>query len=489
MRTVSKALIAAGVASGTLAAGLAIGQQTTQPAASETPAALLTTPENVHAITPPVAPIDMPPPAEASTQVQRGEYLVKLGDCVACHTQKNGVQFAGGRPLQTPFGTVLSANLTSDDATGIGRYTPDTFYRAMHEGVDKDGQHLYPAFPYNYYTRISRTDTDAMLVYLKSLPPVSHPLQRNQMPFPFKIRSLMAVWNLMFLDKGTYTDNPDKTPEWNRGAYLVEGLGHCQACHTAKNPLGGNKKNEAFQGGLFGNWYAPDITPNTRTGIGTWTRDDLREFLREGRNVHSAASGEMGEAVQFSTSQMSAADLGAIVTYLNDLAPSPEKTAYAPDNQVMRQGQAIWGDQCAACHRTDAKGVPRYFPPLQGNAMVQQSNPTSIIHYILTGASKAPTAKAPAQMAMPAFGWKLDDQQIAAVATYARNSWGNAASEVKETEVANLRKKISTAYTTPAASAAANAAPMSRPGPATLAPAGTLSNDNGTPQAGRAAPR
>lgn len=495
MRTFTKTLVVGVAACGILAAGIAVGQQNASAPVASTAADASPSPTLTPSAIPltksgaatGVAVAPEPLSAENSTPVQRGAYLVKLGDCVACHTQQGGQPFTGGRPLETPFGTVLSANLTPDDNTGIGKYTPETFYRAMHEGVDKDGQHLYPAFPYNYYTRVTRDDTDAMLTYFKSLPPVSHPMERNQMPFPFKIRGLMAFWNGMFLDKGTYTPDSTQSPEWNRGAYLVEGLGHCQACHTAKNPLGGNKSGEAFRGGLFGNWYAPDITPNKRTGIGAWTPDDLREFFREGRNVHSAASGEMGEAVQFSTSQMTDADLGAIVTYLNDLQPSPDTVVPAPDKTVMHQGEAIWRDQCAACHRADAQGVPRYFPPLQSNAMVQQSNPTTIIHYILAGASKAPTSKAPSQMAMPAFGWKLDDQQIAAVATYARNSWGNSAPAVQQSQVEKLRKKINTPRTTPAAHAQATAAPMGRPGPATLGAAGTLSTDNGTAQAGRVA--
>lgn len=480
MRTLTQTALAIVVTCGALAAGLAAGQQsgppTAAPAASAAPGS-----------TPAAVRDDVPPGAEKTALTQRGEYLVKLGDCLACHTAPGGQPFAGGRPLQTPFGTVLSANLTPDDSTGIGQYTPDTFYRAMHEGLDKDGRHLYPAFPYNYYTLVTREDTDAMLAYLKSLPPVSHPLDRNRLPFPFSIRGFMAFWNWMFLDKGTYTPDTTKSAQWNRGAYLVEGLAHCQACHTAKNVLGGNRAGEAFRGGLVGTWYAPDITPNRRTGIGAWTADELREFFREGRNVHSAASGEMGESVKFSTSQMTDADLDAMATYLNDLKPSPEQPVSAPDTAVMRQGQAIWRDQCAACHRADAQGVPRYFPPLQANAMLQQHDPTSIIHYILAGASKAATARAPSQLSMPAFGWKLDDQQIAAVATYARNSWGNAAPEVQQGQVEKLRKKLSAPRTTAAAHAAATAAHTSRPGPGTLSRSGTSSTDNGTPQAGRQA--
>lgn len=476
MRTVTKTMGFGIALTGVLSASFVFSQTSAPPPDASSPNH--STPLAEQATGAAVSPVN----AEAHTELTRGAYLVKLGDCVACHTQKDGVPFAGGRPLETPFGTILSANLTPDNETGIGRYTPDTFYRAMHEGLDKDGRHLYPAFPYNYYTLMPRADTDAMLVYLKSLEPVSHPLERNQLPFPFKIRGLMMFWNWLFLDEGPYQPNTAKSAEWNRGAYLVEGLGHCQACHTAKNILGAAKSSEAFRGGLIGDWYAPDITTNQRVGIGAWTADDLREFFREGRNVHSAASGEMGEAVKFSTSQMTDADLGAMLTYLHDLTPSPARKVAEPDQAVMRQGQAIWADQCAACHRTDATGVPRYFPPLQANAMLQQDNPTTIVHYILAGASKVATQRAPTQMSMPAFDWKLDDQQVAAVATYARNSWGNAASPVKAEQVAKLRNN---APTIAQGSRDPSPASMTKPGPGTLAPAGTSSTDNGSPQAGR----
>ncbi|MEB0059704.1 cytochrome c [Variovorax sp. LG9.2] len=414
--------------------------------------------------------------------VERGKYLVAMGDCVACHTHKGGKPFAGGRPLQTPFGTVLSANLTPDAQTGIGRYTADTFYRAMSQGVDDDEHHLYPAFPYNYYTKITRDDSDAMFAYLRTLPPVSHALDRNRLPFPFNIRAVMVVWNWMFLDKGTYQPDTTKSAEWNRGAYLVEGLAHCAACHTPKNILGGNKSSEPFYGGRFGEWFAPDITPNQRVGIGSWKPDELFAFLHEGHNVHSAASGEMGEVVGYSTSQMTRADLAAVITYLGDVKASPVEKVAPPDTAVMHQGEAIWRDQCIACHAANAKGVPLYFPPLMANANLQQRNPTTVIHYILEGASKIATDQAPTQLAMPAFNWKLDDQQVAAVATYARNSFGNTASAVTAMQVADLRKKLkpianTTGATTPAL--------ITHPGPGTLTSAGTSSTDNGTPQAGR----
>jgi len=422
--------------------------------------------------------------APTASTVDRGRYLVDAGDCVACHTAEGGQPFTGGRPLKTPFGTVLSANLTPDDETGIGRYTADTFYRALHEGLDRDGHHLYPAFPYNYYTQLTRQDSDAILAYLRSLKPVHHALQRNQLPFPFSVRAIVAGWNLMFLDKGPFAPDAAKSAAWNRGAYLVRGLGHCGACHTPKNVLGAPKHEHELQGGRFANLFAPDITPNRRSGVGNWSRDELLEFLRQGRNAHSAASAEMGEVAEFSTSRMSDADLGAIATYLADRPPAPAATFSAPDSATMAQGHAIWQDTCSACHQANGEGVPRYFAPLKANANLQQADPTTVLHFILAGTRHAPTVAAPTPFSMPPFDWKLNDEQVAAVATYARNSWGNAAAPVTASEVAELRAKLAQERTAPAAAPPTS---MQHPGPLTLAPAGTDSRDNGGQQAGQPA--
>jgi len=437
----------------------------------------------------PQTPAESERPAQGAGQalLDRGRYLTSLGDCVACHTEKGGARFAGGRPIETPFGTVLSANLTPDDATGIGRYTEATFYRALHEGIDKDGRHLFPAFPYNYYTNVTREDSDAIFAYLRTLPAVSKQIDRNHLRFPFNIRALTAIWNWLYLDRGPYRPNAEKSAEWNRGAYLAEGLGHCQACHTPRNSLGGAKKDEAYHGGTFGGWFAPDLTPNHRTGLGGWQRDALLDFLRDGINAHTAAAAEMGEVVAFSTSQMNDADRAALVTYLGDRPPSPDAQVVRPADAVMAQGKAIWEDECSACHRMDGSGVPRFFPPVKASANVQQANATTVLHYILAGAHRAPTDRAPTPFAMPAFYWKLDDDQIAAVATFARNSWGNQAAAVSADDVAKLRTKLRFGPSSIEAAEAATTT-MNKPGPNTDAPPDTLSSDNGTPAAGRAAP-
>ena len=199
-------------------------------------------------------------PAANASAIERGRYLAAAGDCAGCHTPESGAPLSGGRPLATPFGTVLSANLTPD-ATGLKGWTGDQFYRAMHEGIAANGEHLYPAFPYNFFTRMPRADTDALFAYLQSLPPVPHSVERNKLPFPFKVRALVSVWNMLYLDKAEFRPDPAHDARWNRGAYLVEGPGHCAACHTPKTVLGGPERGHAFQGGAFGTWLAPDRHP------------------------------------------------------------------------------------------------------------------------------------------------------------------------------------------------------------------------------------
>lgn len=423
-------------------------------------------------------------PATTASLLERGRYLAAAGDCQGCHTSAGGAPYAGGRPLQTPFGTVLSANLTPD-ASGLKGWTADQFYRAMHEGISADGDHLYPAFPYNYFTHMPRADTDALFAYLQSLPPVVNRPDRNRLPFPFNIRALVAVWNLLYLDKTTFAADPAHDAQWNRGAYLVEGPGHCAACHTPKTILGGPQKGHDFQGGAFGTWFAPDLTPNGRTGLGGWTRAETVNFLKTGRNPHASASGEMGLVVQDSTSRLADDDLQAIAAYLADRVASPTVSMTPPDTAQMKAGEAIFVDQCSACHLMHAQGQTLAFPPLAHSANVQQADPTTALHIILAGAQAAPTGAAPTAFTMPVFAWKLDDRQVAAVATYIRNEWGNAAPAVSGEQVAKLRGKLAfDAHAAPQS----RPTPLTRPGPNTVGLPDTDSRDNGTARAGRLAP-
>jgi cbb3-type cytochrome c oxidase subunit III len=374
--------------------------------------------------------------------IERGRYLTDAGDCVACHTADKGRPFAGGRPIETPFGVIYSPNLTSDRATGIGAWSDEDFYRAMHFGVGPDGTRLYPAFPYPYFTKMTRDDVLAIRAYLATLPPVKNARPANELTWPLNYRVFMRGWDWMFFTPGQYVPNTHKSPEWNRGAYLAEGPAHCGACHTPKNIAGADKTDEKLTGARLQNWFAPKLADDKHNGLGGWSVDDIVEYLKTGRNRYSGATGLMAEVVTNSTSKLTDADLRAIAVYLKDVSAEPPATPDKPDQTAMNAGAAIYADSCAACHQGDGTGVPRMFPPLAGNANVKSADPTSIIRVILQGAQTVPTDQQPTPSTMPAFDWKLSDAQIAAVATYVRNHWGNAAPPVAADQVASLRTTL-----------------------------------------------
>ena len=374
--------------------------------------------------------------------VQKGKYLTQAADCVACHTVENGKPFAGGRAIETPFGTIYSANITPDRETGIGAWSDDEFYRAMHEGIGPDGERLYPAFPYPYFTKMTREDVLAIRAYLNTIPPASNRRPDPKLTWPLGYRALMRGWNWVFFQEGTFTQNSEKSAEWNRGAYLVEGPGHCGACHTPKNTLGGDKRSNALEGNQIQHWFAPKLDNDRQNGLGAWSVDEIAEYLKTGRNRHSGATGLMGEVVANSTSKLDDADLHAIAVYLKDVTAVAPELASKPEQAQMDAGEAIFADSCAACHQSNGKGVPHMFPPLAANANAQSSDPTSVMRVILEGARTVATDARPTPSSMPAYGWKLRDAEIAAVATYVRNSWGNAASAVTPAQVKTLRSAL-----------------------------------------------
>jgi mono/diheme cytochrome c family protein len=337
---------------------------------------------------------------------------------------------------------IYTPNITSDKESGIGGWTSDQFYRAMHHGIDDEGKNLYPAFPYPWFTLVSRSDNEAIFAFLKTTPPIRYTAPKNSLTFPLNVRAAVKGWNLLYFRAEEFKDNPTQSPEWNRGAYLVNGLGHCGACHTPKNALGADKSKNYLRGATLDNWVAPDLTANDRTGLGTWSVDDIAEYLQTGRNSHAGAGGPMGEVITYSTSLLNDRDRHAMAVYLKSQAASPAARASQADAGAMRRGAEIYSDACASCHLENGVGQPKVFPPLGPNALVQQSDPLGLEHLILAGVRMGASPNRPSPLSMPSFAWKLTDQEVADVATYIRNSWGNRAAGVGASEVREARKKL-----------------------------------------------
>lgn len=375
----------------------------------------------------------------AEDEVARGRYLATLGDCAICHTAPGRPDrpYAGGYPLHAYFGTVYSSNITPDPATGIGRWSPDEFYRAMHEGIAAGGRHLYPAFPYSYFTKLSRADSDALYAYLRTLRPIAYRPPPNRLIFPTDIRFGMTFWNWLFLDTAPLAAVASQSPAWNRGKALVDGIGHCGGCHTGKTFFFSDKADRYLAGETIDGWYAPNLTGAKRTGLGAWTAADIATYLKLGANRFGRAVGAMQDVIRLSTSRMSDRDRSAIAAYLKSLPPAPEPRARKPDAASMALGQSVFVARCAVCHGTDTQS----YPALGGNTLVQQTAPATLVRIILQGSQSVPVAGQKRRYSMPAFP-VLSNVELAAVATYVRNSWGNAAGPVSAGEVAQLRRLL-----------------------------------------------
>ncbi|HEX3099012.1 MAG TPA: cytochrome c, partial [Usitatibacter sp.] len=336
-------------------------------------------------------------------------------------------------------------NITPDKQTGIGKWTDEDFWNAMHSGVRPNGQHLYPAFPYPWFTKLTHEDVLAIKAYLDSVPAVREAAKPPDLPWPMTVRESVAGWNAMFFKEGTYRPDPSKSAEWNRGAYLVEGLGHCGACHSPKNILGGIKKGDRFEGGQGEGWFATSLVGNPHAGLGAWTRDEIVEYLKTGANDRARAMGPMAEVVHNSTMYLSRDDLHAIATYLKDLPAAGTdhaKSVPSDDDDRMRRGRLVYVDQCSGCHMENGTGIAHVFPPIRGNTGVHAEDPTSLARLVLEGAPSAKTPSKPEGFAMPAFGWKLSDAEVADLLTYVRASFGNEATPVSASKIADVRKKI-----------------------------------------------
>jgi len=381
--------------------------------------------------------------AEPSPElIAYGKTLVEAGDCAGCHTADPAKPFAGGKRIDTPFGAIYAPNLTPDRDTGIGGWADADFTRALRYGVAPDGSSYYPAFPYPYFTKMTKDDTLAIRAFLGTLAPV---VSRNKPPelrWPFGYRGLMRIWNTMFFKPGLFEPDQSQSAAWNRGGYLVTGLGHCGACHTPKNYFGADKQAQALSGNEVGGWYAPRLDGAPRTGLKSWSVEDIVEYLQSGRNAKSHADGLMAEVVVNSTSKMSDADVRAIAVYLKGLPPARRETIVTPpDEATMKAGQAVYAKFCIACHEADGTGSPRIYPPLPANALLQSVNPSSTLRITLDGAHTVTTPRAPNTGEMPAYARQLSDEEIAAVANYIRNSWGNSGPLVTPAQVAKARKQ------------------------------------------------
>jgi len=376
---------------------------------------------------------------QLADRVERGRYLATAADCSACHTAPGGKPFAGGLNLETPFGSLLSANITPDRETGIGAWSDDEFVRAMQQGIAPGGVHLYPAMPYPDFTRVTREDLLAVRAYLATLEPVRAAIDTDRLPFPFSIRSSMLVWNALNFSSGEFHSEPSRTAEWNRGAYLVTGLGHCGACHTPKGVMGGAKA-QPMAGAAFLGSYAPPLDNDERTGLGAWRVEDVVSYLKSGWGGGQAATGPMALVVANSTSHLSDADLRSVAVYLKDIpAPTSSATALNKDDAAMRAGRALYLVSCSACHTSTGEGVTGLAPTLAHSAVVQAAATDTLLDVVLNGAQAVATDAAPTAPGMPAFGWQLSNDQIAEVLTYVRNDWGNAASAVSASDVQAAR--------------------------------------------------
>ncbi len=326
---------------------------------------------------------------------------------------------------------------------GIGSWTDDEFVSALRDGRGRGDTHLYPAMPYPAYTKMTREDALAIRAYLRTIDPAPDKIESNQLPFPFNVRSTMIAWNAINFTPGQLVRDPSKSAQWNRGRYLVDALGHCGTCHTPKTIVGADKTSAYLQGGLLQDWYAPNITADSRKGIGRWSVEDIVTYLKTGANRDAMASGGMGEEVVHSSSHMTDDDLKAMAVYLLSLKPAAQLSpqALAVTDVRMRAGQAIYKDNCAGCHTDAGTGAARLFPRLAGSSAVQSDDATTLIHTVLFGSQAAATPGAPTGPTMPSFVWRLGDAQTAAVLTYIRNAWGNAAAAVSPDQIRIVKRK------------------------------------------------
>lgn len=375
-------------------------------------------------------------------QVERGAYLARAGNCAACHTARGGQPYAGGRGIETPFGTVYSSNLTPDMQTGLGGWSKAHFWRAMHNGRSKDGRLLYPAFPYPDYTQVTREDSDAIFAFLRSLAPVRQPNLAHALRFPYNSAPALALWRALYFEPGVYRAEPAQSAEWNRGSYLVRGLGHCNACHTSRNVFGGTSESLELSGGLIPmqNWYAPSLASSREAGVADWGIEDVVSLLKAGLSPRGSVMGPMAEVVYSSTQYLSDADLRALAVFLKALpqVESAKREARIHPGSPLR-GAKLYEQHCAQCHGDQGQGAVGAYPALAGNRAVTMNSPANVIRVVMSGGFLPSTAGNPRPYGMPPFVHVLSEAEVATVASYIRGAWGNAAAPVSPLEVARYR--------------------------------------------------
>jgi mono/diheme cytochrome c family protein len=389
--------------------------------------------------------------------VTRGAYLAKVGDCVACHSAPKGKPFAGGLPMTTPMGKIYTTNITPDPDTGIGKWSEEDFEKALRQGVAKDGHNLYPAMPYTSYAKVQDDDVKALYAYfMKGVAPVNQANRPSDIPFPLNMRWPLKFWNMVFLDKGVYRDKDGKDVAWNRGAYLIQGLGHCSACHTPRGIAFQEKAIDEsgsawLTGGVLDGWFASNLTGEQNVGLGRWSDADLTTFLKTGANAHASAFGSMTDVINHSTQGMTDQDLTATSAYLKSLpaAGGTNAPAYAYDRKATAAllqhpandaGAKVYTAYCMHCHGVDGHAFAPLLAPLAGNPNVMEKDASSLINVTLNGTHDLVIQGIPAAYPMPKYAPVLNDQQIADVLTFIRAGWNNGAPAVGAADVAKLRK-------------------------------------------------
>jgi len=403
------------------------------------------------------------PDAEQAALIEKGRYLADAGDCTACHTAKGGKPFAGGLPIASPIGTLYSSNITPDKVSGIGGYSLDEFDRALRHGIAANGDSLYPAMPYPAYAKVSDDDIRALYAYfMHGVAPVGVINRANDVPWPLSMRWPLAIWRKTFApdpDAIAFKADAYKDAEVARGAYLVQGLGHCGSCHTPRaltlqeKALDESSPIYLSGGPVIDGWLAVNLRGNPADGLGAWSKEDIVATLRSARSAtHAVLGGAMGDVVVHSTQHLNDGDLQAVAAYLKTLSPSERQvSSFKADPATAKalaageegsRGAQLYVDNCSACHRTNGQGYERVFPKIAGNSSVLSEDPVSMIRLVLAGSKLPATATAPSELGMPGFAWRLSDEEVAQLLTFIRSSWGNQAPAVKAEQVKQLRATL-----------------------------------------------